>query len=160
MTGEGSRWDCTQRTHNWALRIGVPLLVVLLLFACGQQVAQAEQESILQIAIPGTENPTLNTSGTTQTRLLDVTGSWIQVSVDLASIVQREGWQIESLNCVGTGNDVIAKKNVEGQWLLLESGAGERGAGIIVRPDPTQTPPVGGVTITGNCPPQFVDTVS
>ena len=126
---------------------------------CGSTERAISRESILQVPIPGTAAASTSTSGDTVTRLLDVTGSWVQVSVDLSLTVQREGWQVDSLNCVGTGNDVIAKKRVSDRWLLLESGAGERGAGIIVRPDPGQLPP-GELVVTGNCPRALVDSVS
>ena len=38
----------------------------------------------------------------------------------------------------GSGNDVIAKKSISGTWVLLEAGAGTRGAGIILRLDPAR----------------------
>ena len=130
----------------------------LLIAGCSseQEREQFHSESVLQVEIPGTTDRTVTTSGDTVTKLFDVAGDWIQVSVDIAHIVQREGWQIESVNCVGTGNDVVAKRNDNGEWLLLESGAGERGAGIIVRPDPAQAPP-SPFTVTGRCPVQLVN---
>lgn len=116
-------------------------------------------ESILQVDIPGTSNGKTSTASSgTVTKLLDVTGDWTQVSIELAAIVQAEGWTITSLNCVGTGNDVIATKQVGGEWLLLESGAGTRGAGVIVSRDPSQQSP-GVLRVTGRCPGELVDAV-
>lgn len=128
--------------------------------ACGALSAGDEiigSESILQVAIPGTSggSTTLASDGTA-TKLFDVTGDWSLVSVELARIVQREGWTITALNCVGTGNDVIAQKQVAGEWLKLESGAGVRGAGIIVSRDASQDPP-SRLSVTGRCPQALVD---
>lgn len=93
------------------------------------------------------------------TRLMDVVGDWNEVSVAIARAVRDHGWTVESLNCVGTGNDVIAKKLVDDTWVLLESGAGTRGAGIILRIDPQQVPP-GEFTVTGPCPVALVTAAS
>lgn len=132
------------------------LVCALAVVACSGEAPAAEP--ILQVAIPGTENPVTTTSGETTTVLMDVPGDWNDVSVELSLAAQRAGWQIESLNCVGSGNDVIAKKLADGRWLLLESGAGERGAGIIVRPAPDQGPP-GRLVVTGRCPRELVESV-
>ncbi len=84
------------------------------------------------------------------TRLYEVAGSWEDASVSLAAAVSAHGWQIQSVNCVGTGNDVTAKRRIGGIWILLESGAGTRGAGIILSVDTDQAPP-GPFAVTGSC---------
>ncbi|MDH3606252.1 MAG: hypothetical protein OER12_04585 [Acidimicrobiia bacterium] len=122
-----------------------------------------KSESILGADIPGFagrqvtdeqggDNPTI-------TQLMTVTGDWNTASVDLANAVQLRGWTVESINCVGTGNDVIAKKLVGDEWALLESGAGTRGAGIILRRHPNQSP-AGEVEIDSRCPPSLIAAVS
>ena len=93
------------------------------------------------------------------TQLRAVTGSWEAGSVSLAQAVQEHGWGVELINCVGTGNDVIAKKQIEGQWVLLESGTGTRGAGLILRIDPVQQPPEP-LAVEGRCPPSLVAAAS
>lgn len=138
-----------------APRVAGGLLIVALAAGCGGD-EQTGRDSIFGVDIPGTANPSTSTSGNTVTKLFDVTGDWTEVSVVIAETAKREGWRIESVNCVGTGNDVIAKKDDNGTWLLLESGAGERGAGIIVRPDPAQSGPAP-FTVSGRCPSQLVD---
>jgi hypothetical protein len=116
-------------------------------------------QSILNIEIPGTADGRVSTDADgSVTKLFDVTGDWEEVSIDIAGIAQDEGWTVSSLNCVGTGNDVIAKNLVDGQWLLLESGAGERGAGVIVSRAPQQVPP-GSLTVSGRCPDALVRAV-
>ena len=144
----------------------VSAVLVLLLSACSALVDRSSVpdgpiagQSIFDIEIPGTANGQL-TTGTdgSVTKLYDVTGDWEQVSVELAGIVQDEGWTVASLNCVGSGNDVIARKLVDGQWLLLESGAGERGAGIIVRRAPQQSAPPS-LSVSGRCPDALVRAV-
>jgi hypothetical protein len=86
---------------------------------------------------------------------MDVTGDWNAVSVRLAEAARATGWTVTAVNCVGTGNDVIAKKRIGGEWFLLESGAGTRGAGIILRYDPQQQAPEG-FSASGRCPPELV----
>lgn len=128
--------------------------------ACGTRSAgdgTIASESILRVAIPGTSGGSTSTaSDGTVTKLFDVMGDWSLVSVELARIVQREGWTITAVNCVGTGNDVIAQKRVAGEWLKLESGAGGRGAGIIVSRDRSQRP-ASPLSVTGRCPRALVD---
>lgn len=93
------------------------------------------------------------------TQLMEVSGNWEAASVELARTVQAHGWAVESINCVATGNDVIGKKQIGGQWVLLESGAGTRGAGIILRLDPSQQPP-GSFGVEGRCPAALLAAVS
>lgn len=145
--------------------VTVTLLLVALLPACTTGVIDRSSDdpiagqSILGVEIPGTANGEINTgSDGSVTKLFDVTGDWELVSVEIAEIVQDEGWTVASLNCVGSGNDVIARKLVDGQWLLLESGAGERGAGIIVRRAPRQVAPEA-LSVTGRCPDALVAAV-
>ncbi len=84
------------------------------------------------------------------TKLYDVSGSWEEASVALAEAVRAHGWTIESVNCVGSGNDVIAKRRIGDSWVLLQSGAGATGAGIILSIDPNQAPPAP-FAVTGSC---------
>lgn len=98
-------------------------------------------------------------AGPTVTRLMEVVGDWDAVSVAIARAVREHGWAVETVNCVGSGNDVIAKKLLGDTWVLLESGAGTRGAGIILRIDPDQRPP-GDFTVTGPCSPALVAAAS
>ncbi len=139
--------------------------MLTLVAACGGSgdaldLAALEREPILTVPVAGTANPrTVDSSGGHRpaiTVLADVTGDWGDVSVSLAQAVRREGWTITSVDCVGTGNDVIARKLIAGTWVLLESGAGTRGAGVILRVDPDQgdSPPV---VASGRCPAALVD---
>ena len=150
---------------GWSLVAGAALVVALA--ACTSGVVDRSPErdgpiagqSILSVDIPGTADGQVSTAADgSVTKLFDVTGDWEEVSIGIAGIAQDEGWTVSSLNCVGTGNDVIAKKLVDGQWLLLESGAGERGAGVIVSLAPQQVPP-GTLTVTGRCPDALVRAV-
>lgn len=138
------------------------LLVALLvtLAACGSggvDLDTLENAPILEANIAGLSGGriTERTPGerATLTKLYEVSGSWEAASVALADAVQAHGWTIESVNCVGTGNDVIAKKQIEGTWVLLQSGAGARGAGLILTIDGT---PPNSFTVTGSCQPAFV----
>jgi hypothetical protein len=138
------------------------MLVALLvtLAACGSggvDLDTLEGAPILQADIAGLSagQITSTTPGerATLTKLYDVSGSWEAASVALADAVQAHGWTIESINCVGTGNDVIARKQIEGTWVLLQSGAGTRGAGLILSIDRTPPAPF---TVTGSCQPAFV----
>jgi hypothetical protein len=142
------------------------LLVALLLAltACGGggvDLDTLESAPILEANIAGLSagEITNRTPGerATITKLYEVSGSWEAASVALAEAVQAHGWTIESINCVGTGNDVIAKKQIEGTWVLLESGAGARGAGLILTIDRTPPAPF---TVTGSCQPAFVKAAS
>ncbi len=123
-----------------------------------------ENESILAASIPGlsgkriTEERAGSNPGLTQ--LMNVSGSWEAASVNLAQAVQAHGWTVESINCVGTGNDVIATKLVKGQWVLLESGAGTRAAGIILGIHPNQNPPDGDPDIDNRCAAALINAVS
>ena len=138
------------------------LLAVLLiaLTACGGSgvdLDTLENAPILEANIAGLSGGeiTNRTAGerATLTKLYEVSGSWEAASVALADAVQAHGWTIESINCVGTGNDVIAKKQIEGTWVLLESGAGAGGAGLIFSIDAEAPAPF---TVTGSCQPAFV----
>ena len=114
-------------------------------------------ESLLAVDIPGTSGGETSVAPDgAVTKLFDVAGDWSVLGVELARIVQAEGSTITALNCVGTGNDIIANKRVDDEWLLLESGAGGRGAGIIVSRDLSQQPP-GPLIVTGRCPRGLVD---
>ena len=134
--------------------------LLLTLAACGGSgvdLDTLENAPILEANIAGLSggqitNPTAGERATL-TKLYEVSGSWEEASVALAEAVQAHGWTIESINCVGTGNDVIAKKQIEGTWLLLESGAGAGGAGLILSIDSTPPAPF---TVTGPCQPAFV----
>ncbi len=123
-----------------------------------------EKESILEANIPGLSGKRIaeERSGADPrlTQLMDVAGSWEEASVKLAEAVQAHGWTVESINCVGTGNDVIATKLVGGQWVLLESGAGTRAAGIILRLHPTQRPPGDEPDLDNRCPRALIDALS
>lgn len=114
-----------------------------------------KDEAILTADIPGMSDRriTEERSGDwpSLTQFGDVAGDWTAASVALANAVRLHGWTVTSVNCVGTGNDVIAKKEIGGTWVLLESGAGTRGAGIILRRDPSQQPP-GAFGSEGRCP--------
>jgi hypothetical protein len=149
------------------VRTGVWHVVLLLavLGACsggssdGLTLSALEHDPILDRDIAGTTNPR-----TTETRsgdqpgitvLMDVTGDWNAVSAAIAEAARTSGWTITSVNCVGTGNDVIAKKQIDDTWALLESGAGTRGAGIIIRYDPQQRGP-GSFSASGPCPAELV----
>jgi len=129
----------------------------------GPTLADLRGESILSAQIAGLSNGRLTEErgGSTPmvTQLRDVTGNWATASVSLAQVVQENGWGVELINCVGTGNDVIAKKQIEGHWVLLESGTGTRGAGIILRLDPAQQPPAP-LEVEGRCPPSLIAAVS
>ena len=158
-------------TDDYAMRLRRLLAAVFLLAvsACspteeeGVTLASLRSESILDAAIPGlsAKRITEEQSGTRPklTQLMDVTGSWETASVKIAEAVQIHGWTVESINCVGTGNDVIAKKLSEGQWMLLESGAGSRAAGIILSLDPGQRAP-SPLTVDGRCPQALINAVS
>ncbi len=156
MEGDGNR----MRRPSVSIRSRA-LVVAALVSACSGFGAADPLggESILEVEIPGTAGGRTSSDGGTITKLFDVIGDWNQVSVDLAGVAQAEGWTITALNCVGTGNDVIAKKQVDGEWLLLESGAGERGAGLILRRDPAQSPP-DRLSVTGRCPQALVAAAS
>ena len=140
-----------------SLRYGALAWVLAFVSACsggGDGVALAD-ESILQALVPGTSNSRIESSSPQQvTRLMDVTGDWNRVSVDLARLAREHGWDVTSVNCVGTGNDVVGYKQVDGEARLLESGAGTRGAGIIV----SATNSVGsGFSSSGRCPLALVE---
>jgi hypothetical protein len=144
------------RRGTWAAA-----LLVALLGACangssdGLTLSALEADAILDQTIAGTTNPrttdTQSGERPSLTVLMDVTGDWNAVSGELAEAARATGWTITSVNCVGTGNDVIAKKQIDGTWALLESGAGTRGAGIIIRYDPDQRSP-GAFSVSGRCP--------
>jgi hypothetical protein len=129
----------------------------------GPTLADLQGESILSARIAGLSNGrfTEERDGPSPmvTQLRDVAGNWEAASVSLARAVQENGWGVELINCVGTGNDVIAKKQIEGQWVLLESGTGTRGAGIILRIDPAQQPPEP-FAVEGRCPPSLIAAAS
>jgi len=139
-------------------------LLVLAAVACGDTSSPAvtldelEADPIAVAAIAGTtgRDVTVRRGGTDPelTILMDVPGDWIAVSAAIARAALTGGWTIESVNCVGSGNDVIAKKMISGRWVLLEAGAGTRGAGIILRLDPTGSPPAP-FTVSGGCDPAF-----
>ncbi len=119
-----------------------------------------EADPLLQADVEGLSagRITNRTAGerATITKLYEVSGSWEAASVALADAVQAHGWTIESINCVGTGNDVIAKRQIAGTWVLLESGAGTRGAGLILSIDQTKRPPAPS-TVIGSCQPALID---
>jgi len=142
--------------------------LVLLSTACsagadGLTLAALQEEPILDATIAGltAKRITEERSGANPmvTQLMEVRGSWEAASVKLAKAVLAHGWTVESINCVGTGNDVIAKKQIEGQWVLLESGAGTRAAGIILRRDPSQQPPKS-LKLDDRCPAALIAAVS
>ncbi len=87
-------------------------------------------------------------------------GSFDKASVELATMVRAQGWQVTQVRCVGSGNDVIAVREVaDGAWVLLEAGAGERGAGMILtRLDGPPTVPAE-VPVEGDCPAALVAAV-
>ena len=125
------------------------LTLLLTLAACGGtgvDLNTLENAPILEANIAGLSGGEITdrTAGerATLTKLYEVSGSWEAASVALADAVQAHGWTIESINCVGTGNDVIAKKQIEGTWVLLESGAGAGGAGLILSIDAEPPMPV------------------
>jgi hypothetical protein len=131
------------------------MVLVFLAAACGGgDRAAVESRSILTRSIGGTSGGSVDVDGDRVTQLLDVIGDWNAVSVQIAEVALDEGWEIESINCVGTGNDVIARKEVDGTSLLLEAGAGTRGAGLIVSVPPDQRGP-GAFSESGRCPPEL-----
>lgn len=137
-------------------------MMAIALTGCGFRASEPNPvftESILTVPIPNTSNDRQLTEGDRQvTRLLDVDGDWEAVSVAMVDIVEAEGWSVFRLNCVGSGNDIIAKKWVREQWLLVEAGAGGRGAGVIVSIPDDQSPP-GSLVVMGNCPAELVEAV-
>lgn len=139
----------------FAVRRGVAVLTLAAFGACGGTLdtSALTSEAIFDARIPGTSGGTLtiDAKGPSATKLFEVTGDWNDVSVEIARLAIEDGWTIEGINCVGTGNDVIARKQVDGRWLLLESGAGTRGAGVIVSVAPEQRSP-DTLTETGPCP--------
>ena len=158
----GGRPSTGQPSTPGAFRSGVLVLMVLVtwLTGCGGEsdgTSLLEDSSILVAEIPGLSAGRISDRQTgdraSVTKLYDVSGSWEAASVALADAVQAHGWTIESINCVGTGNDVIAKKQIEGTWVLLQSGAGTRGAGLILSIDRTPPAPF---TVTGSCQAAFV----
>lgn len=138
------------------------LLAVALVSCRGGEPSPASLEDapILHAAIEGLSagRVTQETEGdrASITKLYEVAGSWEAASVELAKAVRVHGWQIESINCVGTGNDVIAKRKVNGTWILLESGAGTRGAGIILSVAAGQNPPAP-FSVSGSCSPSLLE---
>jgi hypothetical protein len=116
-------------------------------------------EGLLSVEVPGAVETTTDRSSGKVTRLFDVTGEWNRVSVTIAELAQADGWKIDKINCVGTGNDVIGLKKVGNGYRKLESGAGQRGAGIIVS-EVGDRVITGGVVISGNCPQSLIDAVS
>jgi hypothetical protein len=134
-----------------AKHAGLALVLMLLLGACSGDGPALADESILSANIPGTSETSFDDNGDQVTKLFDVSGDWVEVSIAIAEIVRDHGWSIEGINCVGTGNDVLARKQVDGRWLQLDSGAGTRGAGLIVSVAPDQRAPRP-FTVTGRCP--------
>jgi hypothetical protein len=134
-------------------------MVVIVVAACAgsTDTSVLTSEPILDAAIPGTAGGrlTVDEDEPTATKLFDVIGDWTAVSVAIAELVQAEGWTIERINCVGTGNDVIARKQANDTWLLLESGAGTAGAGLILTVAPEQRPPAD-FRSTGPCPQSLI----
>ena len=154
--------DVTVRT----LLSGVLLVVVSAACSSGADgltLATLEEEPILDAIIPGmtAKRITHEQGGSSPmvTQLMEVSGSWETASVNLAKAVLGHGWTVESINCVGTGNDVIAKKLIADEWALLESGAGTRAAGIILQLDPSQQPPRS-LSVQGRCPAELISAVS
>jgi hypothetical protein len=149
--------------RSLAARLAAVALGSLMLASCGGSggvtVQDLEAQPILEFPVAGASNVrkagTEGGSRPAVTVLADVGGDWGAVSVRLARAVLRDGWTITSINCVGTGNDVIAKKRIGETWVLLESGAGTAGAGIILRYDPQQATP-SALTVSGVCPPDLV----
>ena len=144
--------------------IGVAVVGALAAAACGGDAAgvtleDLEADPVAVATIPGTTNREVTDrrggADPALTVLMDVPGDWVAVSAAIARTALAGGWTIESINCVGSGNDVIAKKMVEGTWVLLEAGAGKRGAGLILRLDPADSPSRPFST-SGNCDPGFV----
>ncbi len=146
-------------------RTAAALLLAVLALSCGSgsegtlTTEDLRDDPLLGAELAGTANPRIadETSGDRPgvTVLMDVTGDWNAVSVELAEAAQVAGWTITAVNCVGSGNDVIGKKQVDGTWLLLEAGAGTRGAGIIIRYDPEQRAPDAFASF-GRCPDALV----
>ena len=138
---------------RWLGVAGLALLAVAA--GCAGDVEGLAELAILAVDISDTTNGETSIDGDSVTRLYEVTGDWEQVSIEIARAVKDEGWTITGVACVGTGNDVIAKKYIDDRWVLLEAGAGGRGAGIILRTDPDQTEPTG-FSVTGPCARRFV----
>ncbi len=137
--------------------------LTLMLASCAGSdvgVAALAAEPLLEAPIPGWVGGRIveQTEGERPsiTKLFEVDGAWEAASVALALAVREHGWEIERINCVGTGNDVIARKQVDGTWLLLESGAGSKAAGMIVSIDDDQGA-TEGLSVGGRCPPELVD---
>ena len=149
-----------------ALLSGVLLIAVSAACSSGSDgltPATLEEEPILDAIIPGltAKRITDERGGPSPmvTQLMEVSGSRETATVNLADAVLAHGWTVESINCVGTGNDVIAKKLIEGEWALLESGAGTRAAGIILQLDPSQQPPRS-LSVQGRCLAELISAVS
>jgi hypothetical protein len=133
------------------------MILVLVTNGCGgagERTSLAD-EGILAAAVPGTANSRIDSQTDSRVvRLMDVTGDWNQVSVDIARLARQHGWNITSVNCVGTGNDVIAYKEAGDEVWLLESGAGTRGAGLIVS---VVGSAASGFTVGGRCPLSLIE---
>ena len=149
------------------VRIAIRALTAILVVAtaacstepAGLTVEQLRAEPILSLELRGAGAGSITDqqdgSNPMATVLFDVEGDWRQVAVELAVQVREAGWTVENVNCVATGHDVIGRKELAGEWVLLESGAGTRGAGIILRRDPAQQPPQA-FAVTGSCPSDLV----
>ena len=142
------------------MRKFVALLMAITLAACGSEsleLSALENSPILQAEIPGFSGgrATERTAGSI-TKLFDVAGSWEDASVALAKAVKAHGWLVESINCVGTGNDVIARRQINGTWVLLESGAGAGGAGMILSIGSNPGSP-SSLEVTGSCPQALIE---
>ncbi len=139
------------------------MLLCLGLASCGgggADVDALQSRPILEAVVPGFVDGYISEisdgDDPSVTKLYEVDGSWESASVALAGVVRQYGWQIERINCVGTGNDVIARREVEGTWLLLQSGTGTRGAGMILSVDADQGP-TAALTVGGSCPQALID---
>jgi hypothetical protein len=141
------------------MRAGAILIFVVAAACAANTGVDLESEPILHIDIPGWSGGeiTERSGGASPsiTKLYDATGSWESASVALAETVRGLGWRIQSINCVGTGNDVIALHQVGDEWILLESGVGTRGAGMILSIT-SERPTSSSLQVSGSCALEFV----
>ncbi len=143
--------------------MGATTLLGLAVVACADSSAATDLAALPVMSAPvaGTTNSFVETNPDGKVfRQMDVTGEWNAVSASIADVVQAHGWTIESINCVGTGNDVISRKQVDGRWILMEAGAGETIAGMILSVPTDQRPARTPLEVTGRCPQVLVAAAS
>ncbi len=131
--------------------------------ACGgaADVPALGELPILSAPWPGTGPPVREVDDADHVvELRRVEGDFEVVSAELVRLVRAQGWTVTSVRCVGTGNDVIAVREIAlGAWAKLQSGAGTAGAGMILTPtDPVAPLPLA-PTVQGQCSATFLTAV-